>query len=129
MGIPLAGIGGLVKVGANTAANLGVWSLAEKSAVADTTSFGATGNWETKAATLKSWTAKADGRLDPTDVAQLALINGLGTTVNVEFDTDPLAAHKWVGTAIVTGIDPKADVKSMVDVSFSFEGTGPCTFT
>ncbi len=129
MGVPTAGITSLVKEGAVTIANLGVWSVSEKVGTADTTSFGATGNWATRGATIKEWTGKTDGRLDPTDAGQLALINGLGTVLVMQFNVDAAGVHFWSGSALVTGIDPKADVKTMVDVAFSLDGTGPLTFT
>lgn len=124
-----AGIGGNVRVGATPTivANVGVWSVTAKVAVASTTSFGATGAWETQLPTIKSWTAKCDGRTDPADtLGQLTLLNGLGTIMNVEFDVD--GTHHWSGSAILTGIDPKADTKGLNDIAFSFDGTGPLVF-
>ncbi|SRR5258706_15665408 len=127
MGVPLAGVGGNVKMGVNAVANLDKWSVAAKSGISDTTTFQAAGGWETKTATVKSWSAKSDGRTDPVDtLGQVALFNGLGTTFAVEFDVD--ATHKWTGNAILTGIDPKADAGGMNEVSFSWDGSGALTF-
>ena len=125
-----SGVGGNVKVGATptVVANVGVWSVSAKAGVASTTAFQATGSWETQLPTIKSWTAKCDGRTDPADtLGQLTLLNGLGTIMNVEFDVD--STHHWSGSAILTGIDPKSDTKALNDISFSFDGTGPLSFT
>lgn len=124
-----AGVGGNVKVGATptAVANVNTWTVSEKIGIASTTSFQATGNWETSLPTIKSWTAKCDGNTDPSDtLGQLTLLNGLGSIMNVEFDVD--GTHKWTGSAILTGVDPKSDVKGLNAVSFSFDGTGPLTF-
>jgi hypothetical protein len=128
MGTPVTGVGGQIKVGATVIANINTWSITEKVATADTTVFQVSGNWQTNAATIKSWTAKFDGFVDPADATQLSLINGLGSTFAFEFDTDP-TLHKWNGSGILTGIDPKADIKGMVTVAFAVDGTGALTFT
>jgi predicted secreted protein len=126
---PLAGIGALIKAGANTIGAMNTWSITPKVSVKDTTSFQATGSWGTRAATIKEWTAKCDGFLDATDAGQVALINGLGNTFALEMDIDAAATHKWTGSAILTAVDPKADAKDMNLVTFTFDGTGPLTFT
>jgi hypothetical protein len=128
VGVPVAGIGGNVKAGAITLANITAWSVAAKSDVAETTPFGATGAWATSTATIKKWTAKFDGSTDAADTTgQVALFNGLGSTFAVEFDID--ATHHWAGSAILTGIDPKSSAKGINDIGFSVDGTGPLTFT
>lgn len=128
MGTPINGVGGNVKMGANAVLNLGNWSVSAKANTSDTTSFQSPGGWGTKAATIKEWSGKSDGRTDPTDTTgQVALFNGLGNTFAVEFDID--GTHHWAGSAILTGIDPKADATGMNEASFSWDGTGPLTFT
>ena len=128
-GTPLAGIGGMVTSAAATVANLQKWSLSIKSDKKDTTAFQATGNWMTQLATIKSWTATSDGNFDPTDTAgQVALVNGIGSTFAVTFNTDP-TLHKWSGSAILTGVDPAADATGLVTMKFSFEGVGPIVWS
>jgi hypothetical protein len=128
MGIPLAGVGGAVKAGAVTLANVGTWTISIKGAIAKTTSFGAAGAWETNTATIKSWSAKFDGRTDPGDTTgQVALFNGIGSTFAMEFDID--GTHHWAGSAIMTGLDPKADATGMNECSFSVDGTGSIVYT
>jgi hypothetical protein len=128
LGVPLAGIGGAVKAGAVTLANIHTWALTAKSDVAETTPFGASGAWATNTATIKKWTAKFDGSTDAADTTgQVALFNGLGSTFAMEFDID--GTHHWAGSAIITGVDPKAAAKGMNEVGFTVDGTGVLTFT
>ena len=123
-GVPLAGIGGMITSATVTVANLQKWSLSIKADKKDTTAFQATGDWMTQLPTIKSWTASAEGNLDPTDTTgQVALLNGLGNTFAVTFNTDP-TLHKWAGSAILTGIDPAADATGLVTIKFAFEGSG-----
>ncbi len=129
MSYPTAGVNGLVKNGSNTVANLQKWSLSAKGNVAKTTVFGASGSWESNTATIRGWTATADGFTDPSDTnGQLALYNGLNSTFTVTFQVDG-TPHNWSGTAILTGIDPAADAQNMNTVKLSFTGTGALTFT
>ena len=67
--------------------------------------------------------------LDATDTTgQVALINGLGNTFALELDTDTAGTHKWTGSGILVGIDPKSDAKDVNQVAFAFDGTGVLTF-
>ena|SRR5579863_3116691 len=125
-----SGIGGAVLVGATPTlvANVGTWTVSAKSGIAATTPFGATNAYETSLPTIKSWTAKCDGRTDPADtLGQLTLLNGLGQIMQVQFNVD--GTHHWSGSAILDGIDPKSDAKALNDISFSWTGTGPLSFT
>lgn len=125
----IAGVAGSVKNGANTVANLNSWTVSAKGNTAKTTVFGTSGQYETEIATVKNWTAKADGFLDSSDTnGQLAFINGLNGTFTVNFLTGD-STHQWAGTAILTGIDPKVDATGVNTVSFSFNGSGALTFS
>ncbi len=128
MSYPTAGVGGSITVGSTVAANLDKWQVTQKAMMKDTTSFGASGSWQTNTTTIKEWTAKADGRIDPSDTnGQLVLINGLGTTVTMKFSVD--GTHYWSGSAIVAQIDPKADANDVVTVQYTFTGNGALSFT
>lgn len=128
MGNPLAGVGGSVKTGANSVANVDNWSLDEKANIEKTTSFGATGSWETNASTLKSWSAKCSGRLDPADTnGQVTFLNGIGNTFTVAFHCD--ATKNWAGSGILETISPKVAASGLGEVEFSFVGTGQLTIT
>jgi predicted secreted protein len=128
MSYPTNGVGGSFTVGSTVVANVDVWTITQKAAVKDTTAFGASGSWQTNTMTLKSWSAKVDGRVDPSDTnGQLVLLNGLGSTVSVKFNVD--GTHYWSGSAIVTQADPKSNVNDVATVSYSLTGSGALTLT
>ncbi len=128
MGTPILGVGGGVKNGANLILNINTWALTLKASTVDTIAFGSVGGWNTRISTFKDWTAKFDGKTDPSDTnGQVALINGLGDTFTLEFDVD--GTHHWAGSGILVGLDPKSDASGMNEVSFSVEGTGAITYT
>jgi hypothetical protein len=128
MAYPAAGIGGAVKNGANTVANLQKWTITPKGATAKTTPFQAPGSWEVNTPTIKSWAAEADGFTDPSDTnGQLALMNGLNTVIALELDID--GTHHWTGNAILVGFDPASDAQNMNTIKYHFTGTGALTFT
>lgn len=128
MAYPAAGVGGAVKNGANTVANLQKWGISAKGNVAKTTVFGSSGSWETNTPTIRGWTATADGLTDASDTnGQVALFGGLNSTFTLELDID--GTHHWSGSAILTGIDPSADAQNMNTIKLTFTGTGALTFT
>jgi predicted secreted protein len=128
MPYPTAGVGGSITVGSTVAANLDVWAVTQKAMVKDTTSFGASGSWQTNTSTIRDWSAKMNGRADPSDTnGQLVLINGLGSTVTLKFNVD--GTHYWSGSAIVVGVNPKADANDVVTVQYDVTGTGALSFT
>lgn len=129
MGVPLAGVNANIKIGANAVAWMNTWSVTAKANVKETTAFQSASGYKTITATVKEWSAKIDGPLDATDtLGQVALINGLGTAFSLEMDTDAAGTHKWTGSGILTGIDPKSDAKDVNQVTFSFDGTGVLVF-
>lgn len=128
MPYPAAGVSGQVMNGSNTIANLDKWQIQQKAATKDSTAFGASGSWQINTTTLKSWTAKSNGRVDPSDTnGQLALLNGLGSTFTVKLYID--GTRYWSGTAILSGIDPADDVNDLATIQYSWTGTGACTLT
>lgn len=123
-----SGIGGSFQYGAVTLASLGKWSISMKGGLVKTTPFGASGSWEVNTGTIKSWTATAEGWLDPADTTgQTALVNLLSSTVAVTFNVD--ASHKWTGNAILTGVDDASDSMGVNTRKFSFTGAGQFTFS
>ena len=124
----VAGVGGLVKSGGTTVGNVGVWTLSIKGATVKATPFGAAGSWDINVATIKSWTAKVSGWLDSADAEQPTLLAGINNTYTLELDTIA-GTHNFSGSAILTGIDPKADSQQLVTVDYSWTGTGAITYT
>ena len=123
-----SGIGGSFKYGTVVVASLGKWSISMKGGLVKTTPFGASGSWEVNTGTIKSWTATAEGWLDPADtLGQTALANVISSTVAVTFYVD--ATHNWSGNAILTGVDDMADSQGVNTRKFSFTGAGNFVFT
>jgi hypothetical protein len=130
----LAGNGGAVKLGVNTVAEIGEWSLEIDADMQDITAFLSGGvSWKVFMATLRSWSGKFGGRLDQSDtLGQVALQAALlgGTTVSVSFFTVVGGTpHSYVGTAFVKAQSPKATVGGMVEVEFSMQGSGALTYS
>src|SRR6266571_6331839 len=108
---------------------MNTWTVTAKANVKETTAFQSASGYATKTATVKEWSVKIDGPLDATDTnGQVALIKGLGNTFALELDTDTAGTHKWTGSAILVGVDPKSDAKDVNQIAFAFEGTGVLAF-
>lgn len=124
----LAGTGGSVKLGSNTVAEIGEWSLDIGLDTNEVSAFG--DSWKRFITGLKGWTGSATGRFDQTDTnGQVALQNALlnGTTVSIRLYVN--ATNYYSGTAYITQESPKASVGGTVDVDFSFTGTGALSYT
>lgn len=123
----LAGNGGSVKLTTNTVAELDTWSLDIGQGLAKTHAFGDT--WEEQTATVRNWTASAAGRFDYTDTnGQTALVTALlaGTSVSLRLYTS--GSTYWSGTAFVAA-NIGAEENGVVNVSYSFTGSGALTYT
>ena len=118
---------GKVVVGDATVAELDQWSLDVDVKMLETTRFGDT--WESKVPGLKSWSGKASGRWDMSDVAgQKALQDALigGNNVVLKLYVNP--TNYYEGTAFIKAISIKASAGDLVEVEFSFEGTGALSY-
>ena len=125
----VAGVGGQVLNGVNVVANVGVWTLSIKGATVKATPFGASGSWDINVATIKSWTAKVSGWLDAADTnSQVVWLGGINNTYSITLSTIS-GSHQFVGSGILTGIDPKADSQQLVTVDYSFTGTGSIVYS
>ena len=120
---------GLIKVGANTVAEVKSYSIEETGDTVETTSMGDTAR--TYVPTLTSWTASVDVFWDETDTTgQGAMTIGSEITLNVypEGDTATAPADTYyTGSAIVTGVSISASFDGTVDASISLQGTGALT--
>ena len=122
------GYGGSVKVGNAIIAELGEWGLDISVDTQETESFG--DQWKEYVATLKEWSGSCSGRWDMTDATgQKALQDALlgGTTVTIKFYINN--AQNYSGTAIIEKISVKSSVDGVVEVDFSFKGTGALTYS
>ena len=122
-----AGHQGKVMVNDVVVAELGEWSLDVDVKMLETTRFG--DSWESKIPGLKSWSGKASGRWDMSDTGQKVFQDALlgGTSVTLKLYTN--AANYYEGTAFIKSVNVKASAGDLIEVEFSFEGTGALNYT
>lgn len=117
---------GIIKVGANTVAEVKSYSIEETGDTVETTSMGDTAR--TYSPTLTSWTASVDVFWDETDTTgQGALTIGSEVTLNVYPEGADTGDTYYTGSAIVTGVSISASFDGTVDASISLQGTGALT--
>lgn len=117
---------GIIKVGANTVAEVKSYSIEETGDTVETTSMGDTAR--TFSPTLTSWTASVDVFWDETDTTgQGALTIGSEVTLNVYPEGADTGDTYYTGSAIVTGVSISASFDGTVDASISLQGTGALT--
>lgn len=117
---------GIIKVGANTVAEVKSYSIEETGDTVETTSMGDTARTFTP--TLTSWTASVDVFWDETDTTgQGALTIGSEVTLNVYPEGADTGDTYYTGSAIVTGVSISASFDGTVDASISLQGTGALT--
>lgn len=117
---------GLIKVGANTVAEVKNYSVEETGDTVETTSLGDSAR--TFTSTLTSWTASVDAFWDETDsTGQGALTIGAEVTLNVYPEGADTGDTYYAGSAIVTGVSISGSFDGTVDASISLQGTGALT--
>jgi len=121
---PTPGIGGQVKKASTVIGNITQWDGGPQAELANTTSFGASGSYETHVTCILKWSFKFNGSTDISDASQAAMHNGIGATDTYNFWID--ATHYWSGTAILNKIMDKANAqKGVVGSEYDLTGTGP----
>lgn len=117
---------GVVKVGANTVAEIRSYSVEQTGDTVEDTSMGDTAR--TFKPTLTSWTASADVYWDETDTTgQGALTVGSEVTLGVYPEGDASGDNYYSGSAIVTSVSISGSFDGMVEASISLQGTGALT--
>lgn len=91
-------------------------------------------NWILQLAGLSSYTLKLGGNFDMSDAQQALLLADIvtnpGTTVAWKvYPAGTGGAHYFSGSGIVTGFNPKFDVKSEEQMSFDIDGNGAISWT
>lgn len=118
-----AGSEGLIKVGANTVAEVRSYSLSETADTIEDTTMGDTSR--TYLSSLKSFTGSLDVYWDEADTTgQQALSVGSSVTLNVYPEGASTGDTYYSGTAIVTGLTITASFDGMVEASITVQGTG-----
>lgn len=128
----ITGHSGSCTVGASAVTEAKAWSLDVSQGTADITNFSSNG-WAESAATIKSWSGSITVIFDGgADTGQAALITGVtsGASVALELVTGSIgsgSSEKFSGDAIITSMPITNEVNGIIEVSFSFTGTGALT--
>jgi len=117
---------GVVKVGANSVAELRSFSIDETGdTVEDTVMTDAARSY---ISTLTSFTGSADVYWDETDTSgQGALTVGASVTIGFYPEGETAGDTYYSGTCIVTGVNRSASFDGMVEASITFQGSGALT--
>lgn len=117
---------GVVKVGANSIAELRSFSIDETGDTVEDTVM--TDTARSYISTLTSFTGSADVYFDETDTSgQGALTVGASVTIGFYPEGDTAGDTYYSGTCIVTGVSRSASFDGMVEASITFQGSGALT--
>jgi len=114
---------GVIKVGANSVAEIRSYSIDETADTLEDTSMGDSAR--TYKPSLTSFTGSMDVFWDETDTnGQGALSIGSEVTLNVYPEGETSGDTYYTGTAIVTGVTRSASFDGLVEASISVQGSG-----
>lgn len=116
---------GAVYIGSNAVAEVRDFSVETTGEVVDTTVMGVAGDWMTKKATLKSWTASVNCYYDSGDTnGQLAMDENTEVALKLYPEGNTAGLTYYYGQAIITSISRSQSFDGLVEISFSADGTG-----
>ena len=118
---------GLVKVGANTVAEVRSYSIDETADTIESTSMGDSA--KTFESSLTSFSGSVECFWDETDTAQVAMSIGSTITLNLYPEGADSGDTYYSGSAIVTGKTVSGTHDGLVEASISFQGSGALTIT
>lgn len=113
---------GVLKVSTTTVAEIRGYSLSESAATVEDTVIG--DEWTTHRTTQKSWSVSGDLFWDENDAGQISMTVGSTVTLNLYPEGIANTATYKSGTAIITGFDITARHDSLIEASFTANGTG-----
>jgi hypothetical protein len=113
---------GVLKVSTTTVGEIRGYALQTSTATAEDTVIG--DEWTTHKATQRSWQASGDLFWDEADAGQLALTVGSTVTLNLYPEGIGSSAVYYSGAAIINGFDVTARHDSIIEATFSAQGTG-----
>lgn len=120
------GNSGLVKIGANTVAEVVDWSLSEAANVADDTVLGDTARSHIVGTT--TWNGSVSCYWDDTDATgQEAMTSGASVDLHLLPNGATTGDIDFNGTATITGIERSTANDAVVTANFTFEGNGALT--
>ena len=115
---------GLIKIGGNTMAEVTSWTLTQSSSTIENTELADT--TRSYLSGLSEYSGTVDCHWDETDTnGQVAC--SFGAAVNLIFYPEGATSGDvyFNGTSLVTGITRNASVDGLVEISLSYQGTGP----
>tara|TARA_R110000824_G_scaffold399471_1_gene604963 strand:+ start:97 stop:486 length:390 start_codon:yes stop_codon:yes gene_type:complete len=114
---------GVVKIGANTVAEVRSYSIELTGDTIEDTAMGDAAR--TFKAGLTSWSGSVDCYHDETDSSgQMAMDPGSSVTLNLYPEGDTSADTYFTGTVFITSRSVSASLDGMVEASYGFQGTG-----
>ena len=113
---------GLVKIGSDTLGELRTWSYSVSGEVIEDSVMGDTARTHKPGLTTRSGSAEAFW--EEADTAQTALTAGSEITLSFYPEGADTGDTYYSGSAIVTEVSSTATMDGMVEVSFSFTGSG-----
>lgn len=124
------GTEGVVKIGANTIAEINDYELNTAASFAEDTVLGDTAKTFNSTA-ITEWSGSFNAFWDETDTnGQMACTAGASVTLNLYPEGATAADTYYTGTALITGFSVKAAKgPNLVEASFTFQGTGVLTKT
>ncbi len=119
---------GVVKISANTIAEVRSWTLTETADTIEDSTMG--DSYRTYKVGMKTFTGSIVCYWDETDTTgQGAMTAGASVTLNLYPEGSTAADTYYTGTVLVTSIEATAAFDGMVEATFSFQGTGALTKT
>ena len=119
---------GLVKVGANTVAEVRSYSIDESADTIESSSMG--NSAKTFESSLTSFSGSVECHYDETDTnGQVAMSIGSSIALNLYPEGAASGDTYMSGTAIITGKTVSAAHDGLVEASISFQGSGALTIT
>lgn len=119
---------GIVKLTANTVAEVQSWTIEQGIDTVRDTAMGDTAHTHKTGHTF--WSGSVTCNWDETDTnGQVALTIGASVTLNVYPEGDGAGDAYFTGTATVTAITKQASLDGLITASFTFEGNGALTLT
>lgn len=117
---------GVVKIGANTLAEVNGWSLETSVALDDDSEL--SDDWATHKVGIKTWNGQLECHWDETDTnGQVALTEGAEVTVNLYPEGAGSGAAYFSGTATIQQISYAGAKGAIVSAAFTFMGNGALT--
>lgn len=117
---------GVLKIGANTMAEVKSFAVTESAEVAEDTAKG--DDWRTFKTTFKNWTAEIEVHWDETDTAgQGACTVGAEVALLLYFEGDTTGDIEHSGNAIITERNIESPDDGIVAMKLSLKGNGALT--